>query len=131
MHLCLSVYVYVFSIKNDDKMIQAEGLESLSEHELRQACRERGHLGLLSTEEMRLEVCSVLLAHAMFFFSIRHPHHYIRFQILFVMYKRKFAKSGIQSKVCSVLVSQFLWDCLFLFLYNTHRVLKYIRLLNK
>ena len=68
MHLCLSVYVYVFSIKNDDKMIQAEGLESLSEYELRQACRERGHLGLLSTEEMRLEVCSVLLAHAMFFF---------------------------------------------------------------
>jgi len=69
VHLCLSVYVYVFSIKNDDKMIQAEGLESLSEYELRQACRERGHLGLLSTEEMRLEVCSVLLAHASFFFS--------------------------------------------------------------
>jgi len=43
-------------IKNDDKMIQAEGLESLSEYELRQACRERGHLGLLSTEEMRLEL---------------------------------------------------------------------------
>ncbi|WVZ74678.1 hypothetical protein U9M48_022837 [Paspalum notatum var. saurae] len=40
-------------IKNDDKMIQAEGVESLSEEELRQACRERGHLGLLSTEEMR------------------------------------------------------------------------------
>ncbi|KAL5675626.1 hypothetical protein ACJX0J_011757, partial [Zea mays] len=40
-------------IKNDDKMIQAEGVESLSEYELRQACRERGHLGLLSTEEMR------------------------------------------------------------------------------
>ncbi|KAG8060375.1 hypothetical protein GUJ93_ZPchr0002g23811 [Zizania palustris] len=40
-------------IKNDDKMIQAEGVQSLSEEELRQACRERGHLGLLSTEEMR------------------------------------------------------------------------------
>ncbi|KAJ4958783.1 hypothetical protein NE237_025894 [Protea cynaroides] len=40
-------------IKNDDKMIQAEGLESLSEDELRQACRERGLLGLLSVEEMR------------------------------------------------------------------------------
>ncbi|VAI46817.1 unnamed protein product [Triticum turgidum subsp. durum] len=40
-------------IKNDDKVIQAEGVESLSEEELRQACRERGHLGLLSTEEMR------------------------------------------------------------------------------
>jgi len=39
-------------IKNDDKLIQAEGVESLSEEELRQACRERGHLGLLSTEEM-------------------------------------------------------------------------------
>ena len=49
------------SIKNDDKMIQAEGVESLSEYELRQACRERGHLGLLSTEEMRQQVCSVLL----------------------------------------------------------------------
>ncbi len=37
-------------------MIQAEGVESLSEEELRQACRERGHLGLLSTEEMRQQV---------------------------------------------------------------------------
>lgn len=54
--------LYLFcSIKNDDKMIQAEGVESLSEYELRQACRERGHLGLLSTEEMRQQVCSVLL----------------------------------------------------------------------
>ncbi|KAF8704251.1 hypothetical protein HU200_031749 [Digitaria exilis] len=43
-------------IKNDDKMIQAEGLESLSEHELQQACRERGHLGLLSIEEMRQQL---------------------------------------------------------------------------
>ncbi|EES12441.2 LETM1 and EF-hand domain-containing protein 1, mitochondrial isoform X1 [Sorghum bicolor] len=43
-------------IKNDDKMIQAEGVESLSEYELRQACRERGHLGLLSTEEMRQQL---------------------------------------------------------------------------
>uniref|UniRef100_A0A0D9W6Q1 Mitochondrial proton/calcium exchanger protein n=1 Tax=Leersia perrieri TaxID=77586 RepID=A0A0D9W6Q1_9ORYZ len=42
-----------FLNKNDDKMIQAEGVESLSEEELRQACRERGHLGLLSTEEMQ------------------------------------------------------------------------------
>jgi LETM1 and EF-hand domain-containing protein 1, mitochondrial len=37
-------------------MIQAEGVESLSEDELRQACRERGHLGLLSTEEMCQQV---------------------------------------------------------------------------
>ncbi|KQK06415.1 mitochondrial proton/calcium exchanger protein [Brachypodium distachyon] len=43
-------------IKNDDKMIQAEGVESLSEDELRQACRERGHLGLRSTEEMRQQL---------------------------------------------------------------------------
>ncbi|XP_042501774.1 mitochondrial proton/calcium exchanger protein-like [Macadamia integrifolia] len=43
-------------IKNDDKMIQAEGLESLSEDELRQACRERGMLGLLSVEEMRQQL---------------------------------------------------------------------------
>ncbi|CAL4893862.1 unnamed protein product [Urochloa decumbens] len=55
-------------IKNDDKMIQAEGLESLSEEELRQACRERGHLGLLSTEEMRQQLRDWLdlsLNHAM------------------------------------------------------------------
>ncbi|KAL6903575.1 hypothetical protein ACP4OV_004388 [Aristida adscensionis] len=44
------------SIKNDDKMIQAEGVESLSDWELRQACRERGHLGLLSAEEMQQQL---------------------------------------------------------------------------
>lgn len=43
-------------IKNDDKMIQAEGIESLTEAELRQACRERGQLGLLSIEDMRQQV---------------------------------------------------------------------------
>ncbi|KAK2635098.1 hypothetical protein Ddye_029890 [Dipteronia dyeriana] len=43
-------------IKNDDRMIQAEGLESLLEAELRQACRERGLLGLLSVEEMRQQL---------------------------------------------------------------------------
>ena len=37
-------------------MIQAEGVESLSEAELRQACRDRGLLGLLSVEEMRQQV---------------------------------------------------------------------------
>lgn len=41
------------NIKNDDTMIQAEGVESLSDEELRHACRERGHLDLLSVEEMR------------------------------------------------------------------------------
>lgn len=43
-------------IKNDDKLIQLEGVESLSEEELRQACRERGLLGLLSVDEMRQQV---------------------------------------------------------------------------
>ncbi|GFP95767.1 letm1 and ef-hand domain-containing protein 1 mitochondrial [Phtheirospermum japonicum] len=43
-------------IKEDDKMIQAEGLESLSEEELRQACRDRGLLGLLSVDEMRKQL---------------------------------------------------------------------------
>lgn len=43
-------------IKNDDRMIQAEGIESLSEAELRQACRDRGKLGLLSVEETRQQV---------------------------------------------------------------------------
>ncbi|KAE9617691.1 hypothetical protein Lal_00018507 [Lupinus albus] len=43
-------------IKNDDKVIQAEGLKSLSEAELRQACRDRGLLGLLSVEEMRQQL---------------------------------------------------------------------------
>ncbi|XP_030540700.1 mitochondrial proton/calcium exchanger protein [Rhodamnia argentea] len=43
-------------IKNDDKMIQAEGVESLSEEELRQACRDRGLLGLLSVDEMRQQL---------------------------------------------------------------------------
>lgn len=43
-------------IKIDDKMIQAEGIESLSEEELRQACRERGLLGLLAVDEMRKQL---------------------------------------------------------------------------
>ncbi|KAI6684323.1 hypothetical protein NL676_030236 [Syzygium grande] len=43
-------------IKNDDKMIKAEGVESLSEEELRQACRDRGLLGLLSVDEMRQQL---------------------------------------------------------------------------
>ncbi|KAL2539732.1 LETM1-like protein [Abeliophyllum distichum] len=43
-------------IKEDDKMIQAEGIESLSEEELRHACRDRGLLGLLSVDEMRQQL---------------------------------------------------------------------------
>lgn len=38
-------------------MIQAEGVESLSEAELREDCRERGMLGEFSVEEMRQQVC--------------------------------------------------------------------------
>ncbi|KAJ7980623.1 LETM1 and EF-hand domain-containing protein 1, mitochondrial-like [Quillaja saponaria] len=44
------------SIKADDKLIQAEGVDSLSEAELREDCRERGMLGLLSVEEMRQQL---------------------------------------------------------------------------
>lgn len=47
-------------IKNDDKLIQAEGVESLTEDELREDCRERGMLGELSVEEMRKELCDWL-----------------------------------------------------------------------
>lgn len=43
-------------IKNDDKMIQEEGVESLSEEELRESCRERGMLGLRSVEEMHQQL---------------------------------------------------------------------------
>ncbi|GER38648.1 LETM1-like protein [Striga asiatica] len=43
-------------IKNDDKLIQAEGVESLSEAELREDCRERGMLGVLSVDEMRQQL---------------------------------------------------------------------------
>ncbi|MED6135630.1 hypothetical protein PIB30_048420 [Stylosanthes scabra] len=43
-------------IKEDDRLIQAEGVDSLSESELREDCRERGMLGLLSVEEMRQQL---------------------------------------------------------------------------
>ncbi|KAF9679266.1 hypothetical protein SADUNF_Sadunf07G0122100 [Salix dunnii] len=43
-------------IKTDDRLIQAEGVESLSEAELREDCRERGMLGLLSVEEMQQQL---------------------------------------------------------------------------
>ncbi|CAK9134613.1 unnamed protein product [Ilex paraguariensis] len=49
-------------IKHDDKMILAEGVESLSEEELRQACRDRGLLGLLSVDEMRQQLCEALMS---------------------------------------------------------------------
>ncbi|KAK6914449.1 LETM1-like, ribosome-binding domain, partial [Dillenia turbinata] len=43
-------------IKNDDKFIQAEDVESLSEAELLESCRERGMLGIHSVEEMRQQL---------------------------------------------------------------------------
>lgn len=43
-------------IKADDKLIQEEGVESLSEEELREDCRERGMLGLRSVEDMRQQL---------------------------------------------------------------------------
>ncbi|KAL2343177.1 hypothetical protein Fmac_004462 [Flemingia macrophylla] len=48
-------------IKEDDKLIQAEGVDSLSEAELREDCRERGMLGLLSVEEMRQQFGVLIL----------------------------------------------------------------------
>ncbi|WCJ21861.1 LETM1-like protein [Euphorbia peplus] len=55
-YLCFMLRKRLQSIKNDDKLIQAEGVESLSEAELRADCRERGMLGLLSVEEMRQQL---------------------------------------------------------------------------
>ncbi|TYH03830.1 hypothetical protein ES288_A09G249800v1 [Gossypium darwinii] len=43
-------------IKKDDKLIPGEGMESLSEAELRQGCREQGMLGVLSVEEIRQQL---------------------------------------------------------------------------
>ncbi|KAL5580095.1 hypothetical protein UlMin_012537 [Ulmus minor] len=43
-------------IKEDDRMIQEEGVESLSEKELISACRERGIIGSRSVEEMQQEL---------------------------------------------------------------------------
>ena len=52
----MSLPVSFFRIKADDRLIRAEGVESLSEAELREDCRERGMLGNLSVEEMRQQV---------------------------------------------------------------------------
>ncbi|KAI5075324.1 hypothetical protein GOP47_0009400 [Adiantum capillus-veneris] len=43
-------------IKMDDRMIKEEGIETLSEQELRAACRDRGMLGLLSVDQMRQQL---------------------------------------------------------------------------
>lgn len=53
---CSFFISFLIRIKEDDKLIQAEGVDSLSEAELREDCRERGMLGLLSVEEMRQQV---------------------------------------------------------------------------
>lgn len=62
----------LYRIKNDDMLIKAEGVESLSEAELREDCRERGMLGLLSVEEMRQQVASLTSGTALFLVSIKH-----------------------------------------------------------
>ncbi|GAQ85899.1 hypothetical protein KFL_002600070 [Klebsormidium nitens] len=45
-------------IKEDDKLIQREGVDSLTEKELRSACRQRGMLmvGNMTEDEMRMEI---------------------------------------------------------------------------
>ena len=53
---CMHHFPPFVRIKEDDKLIQAEGVDSLSEAELREDCRERGMLGLLSVQEMRQQV---------------------------------------------------------------------------
>lgn len=51
-------------------MIKAEGVESLSEEELRQACRDRGLLGLLSVDEMRQQVLFISIFVLIYFLVI-------------------------------------------------------------
>ncbi|KAL5698948.1 hypothetical protein ACHQM5_029917 [Ranunculus cassubicifolius] len=43
-------------IKNDDKLIQAEGIDSMDEAELKQTCRERGIIISLPPEELRQQL---------------------------------------------------------------------------
>lgn len=43
-------------IKKDDIEIEKEGIDTLSEYELRAACRERGMLGIQSVDQMREQV---------------------------------------------------------------------------
>lgn len=52
-HCCLC------RLKNDDKLIQAEGVDSLSEDELREDCMERGIVAQHSVEEMRQQVLCI------------------------------------------------------------------------
>jgi len=56
-------------IKEDDKLIQAEGVNSLSEAELREDCRERGMLGLFSVEEMRQQVILGIIHENLFYLN--------------------------------------------------------------
>ncbi|KAG0553544.1 hypothetical protein KC19_12G019100 [Ceratodon purpureus] len=46
----------LLAIKKDDREIQQEGVDSLSESELRAACRERGMLGIQSVNNMRSQL---------------------------------------------------------------------------
>lgn len=73
-------------IKNDDQLIQTEGIELLSEAELQAACRERGMLSILTIEEMRQQVVNTV-----FFFVMIYTSNMILLRI-FVMF-------GMQGKI--------------------------------
>ena len=64
-------------IKEDDRMIQNEGVDSLSEAELRQACRERGMLGLRSVEDMRKQVFLTILVYLQTYQSFEFIYMYL------------------------------------------------------
>jgi hypothetical protein len=57
LHLTPSFFGYC-RIKEDDKLIKREGVDTLTESELRSACRQRGMLMVenMTVEEMRKEV---------------------------------------------------------------------------
>ncbi|KAI5061020.1 hypothetical protein GOP47_0023525 [Adiantum capillus-veneris] len=52
-YLCYMLRSKLAGIKNDDRLIQTEGIELLSEAELQAACRDRGILNVFTVKEMR------------------------------------------------------------------------------
>ncbi|MCO5571141.1 hypothetical protein L7F22_024875 [Adiantum nelumboides] len=55
-YLCYMLRSKLAGIKNDDRLIQTEGIELLSEAELQAACRDRGILNVFTVEEMRQQL---------------------------------------------------------------------------
>ncbi|MCO5611276.1 hypothetical protein L7F22_065528 [Adiantum nelumboides] len=55
-YLCYMLRSKLAGIKNDDRLIQTEGIELLSEAELQAACRARGILNVYTVEEMRQQL---------------------------------------------------------------------------